>query len=197
MRAMNLTIGNKVAGWLIWSDFLLQSGWGLIGPIFAIFIEKHIHGGLPVIGFIAASFWITKSFLQPFLAEYFDSVRGERDDFRFLIGGMLVANLVPLGYIFSTQIWQLFMLEVVRGIAMACVIPSWYAIFTRHITKGREAFEWSLDSTAIGLSAGLAAMFGGIIGAAFGFSTLFVLVTMFGLSATYAMWHIRSSLQEI
>lgn len=33
---------NKVIRILIASDFLLQSGWGLVGPIFAIFLTQQI-----------------------------------------------------------------------------------------------------------------------------------------------------------
>ena len=47
---------NKVIRFLITSDFLLQSGWGLIGPIFAIFLTRQIEGGsLEMVGFVAAT----------------------------------------------------------------------------------------------------------------------------------------------
>ena len=128
---------NKVIRTLILSDFLLQSGWGLIGPIFAIFITQQIRGGsLAAIGFIAATFWFTKSAVQPFIAHFLDMKEGEKDDLDFLIRGMYVANLIPLGYFFSTQLWHIFLLEFIRGLAMACVVPTWSAIFTRHIDKG-------------------------------------------------------------
>ncbi len=57
---MNIGL-SKVIRVLISSDFLLQSGWGLIGPIFAIFLTQQIKGGtLAAIGFVAATYWITK-----------------------------------------------------------------------------------------------------------------------------------------
>src|SRR3989344_8160571 len=93
---------NKVVGYLIVSDFFLQFGWGLIGPIFAIYLTNQVIGGnLAAVGFIAATFWIVKSVVQPFLALYFDKNRGEKDDLAFLIVGMYVANIIPLGYIVS------------------------------------------------------------------------------------------------
>lgn len=183
---------NKVVGYLIVSDFLLQFGWGLIGPIFAIYITNQIEGGdLAAVGFAAAVFWIVKSVIQPFLAFYFDKNRGEKDDLLFLIIGMYVANLVPLGYIISTEIWHIFLLEFIRGIAMACVIPTWSAIFTRHINKGWEAFSWSIDSTAFGFAAGFAAAIGGILVSALGFRAVFVLVSLFGLIAPSVLLLIR------
>ena len=66
---------NKVIKILITSDFLLQSGWGLIGPIFAIFLTKQIQGGdLKMVGFVASTYWITKSIIQPFIAHYLDKI---------------------------------------------------------------------------------------------------------------------------
>jgi MFS family permease len=183
---------NRIIGTLIISDFVLQSGWGLIGPIFAIFLTQQIQGGsLATVGFIAATFWLTKSIAQPFIAYYLDWRKGERDDFFFLVRGLYVANLIPLGYFFSTQIWQIFLLEFIRGLAMACVIPAWAAIFTRHIEKGWEAFSWSLHSTSIGFSFTFAAALGGILAQFFGFKIVFILVTILGILASSLLLLIR------
>lgn len=186
---------NKVIRILIASDFFLQSGWGLIGPIFAIFLTSQIAGGdLKTVGFVAATYWIVKSIIQPFIAKYLDKNHGEKDDFRFLVVGMYAANLVPLGYIFSTEVWHIFSLEVVRALAMACVVPTWAAIFTRHIDKNKEAFSWSLESTGIGFAAGLAGALGGLIASVLGFKTVFVLVSLFGLLSSSTLLLIKKNI---
>ncbi|MEK7071918.1 MAG: MFS transporter [Patescibacteria group bacterium] len=183
---------NKVIKILIASDFLLQSGWGLIGPIFAIFLIGQIKGGsLEMVGFVAAIYWIVKSIAQPFIAHQLDKNHGEKDDFIFLVVGMYIANLIPLGYIFSTQPWHIFTLEFIRGLAMACVIPTWAGIFTRHIDKGREAFSWSLESTGIGFAAGIAGAFGGIMASTLGFNVVFILLVIFGTLSSSALLLIR------
>jgi len=186
---------NRVIRTLITSDFLLQSGWGLIGPIFAIFLTKQIQGGsVAMVGFIAATYWITKSIVQPFIAHRLDREHGEKDDFIFLVAGMYVANLVPLGYVFSFLPWHIFTLEFIRGLAMACVVPTWAAIFTRHIDRGREAFSWSIESTGIGFAAAFAGALGGILATILGFRTVFVLVSMFGLISSSVLLLIRNQI---
>jgi MFS family permease len=183
---------NKVIKILIASDFILQAGWGLIGPIFALFITNNIEGGsIAVVGFAAATYWLTKSVVQLFIGRLIDFKEGERDDFIFLIFGMIIANLVPLGYLFSTEIIHIFILEFIRGLAMACVIPSWFGIFTRHINRGSEAFSWSLESTGIGISFGLAAAFGGALAVILGFKALFISVSVFGLISSLILLLIR------
>lgn len=186
---------NKFIKILITSDFFLQAGWGLSGPIFAIFLTKQIVGGnLKMVGFIAATYWIVKSIVQPFIAHDMDKNHGEKDDFNFLIAGMYVANLVPLGYAFSTRPWHIFFLEFIRALAMACVVPSWSAIFTRHIDKGREAFSWSMESTGIGIAAGIAGASGGIMASFFGFKAVFVLVSVFGILSSSILLLIRNQI---
>lgn len=186
---------NKVIRGLILSDFLLQSGWGLIGPIFAIFITQQIQGGsLVSVGFIAATYWFIKSIAQPFIAHFLDVKKGEGDDFKFLIYGLFLANLVPLGYIFATQLWHVFLLEIIRGLCMACVIPGWAGIFTRHIDKGWEAFSWSIESTGIGFAAAFSAAFGGILVTFLGFKAVFILVSFFGLGSCLLLLLIRNQI---
>lgn len=186
---------NKVVRILITSDFLLQSGWGLIGPIFAIFITQQIKGGsLEAVGFAAAIYWVIKSCAQPFIARFLDIKKGEKDDLKALIVGMYIANLIPLGYLFSTNIFQIFLLEFIRGLAMACVIPTWAGIFTRHIDKGWEAFSWSIESTSLGFAFGLAAAFGGIMVMLAGFKIVFILVSLLGLSSTSILFLIRNDI---
>ena len=186
---------NKVIKILIASDFLLQSGWGLIGPIFAIFLTTQIQGGdLKMVGFVAAAYWLTKSIIQPFIASWLDKNHGEKDDFIFLVVGMYIANLIPLGYIFATQPWHIFGLEFIRALAMACVIPTWAAIFTRHIDKGREAFSWSMESTGIGFAAGFAGASGAWLAAVLGFEIVFLLVALFGILSSSLLLIVRHSI---
>lgn len=190
------TIGlNKTIKTLIFSDFLLNSAWGLIGPIFAIFLTQQIKGGsLEMVGLIAAIFWLTKSLVQPFVGYFLDLKKGELDDFKVLFFSMFIVNLVPFGYFFSTQIYQIFILEFIRGLGMAFVFPSFMAIFTRHIEKGWEALSWGVNSTLVGISAGIAGGFGGFLAAIFGFKVVFILVGVFGLISTFSLLAIKSEI---
>jgi len=186
---------NKAIRTLIVSDFLLQIGWGFVGPIFAIFLTKQIQGGdLKLVGFVASIYWIAKSIVQPFIAHYLDKNHGEKDDFAFLITGMYVSSLIPFGYIFSTQPWHILVLESIRGLAMACVVPTWYALFTRHVDKGREAFSWSIESTGIGVAVAFAGALSGILASVFGFQTVFILLGIFGVLSSSILFLIKPHL---
>lgn len=177
---------------MIASDLTLSAGWGFLAPIFAIFILDQIEGGdATVAGFAVGLYWITKSVVQPFIARHLDRNHGEIDDFYYLVAGLFVAGLIPLGYLFIELPWQLYVLEFIHAIAMACVVPTWAGIFTRHIDKGEEAFEWSIESTALGFGAGIAGILGGMIAKTFGFEVVFILVSMFTMLAVMILFPVR------
>lgn len=173
---------NKITKILITSDFFLNLGWGFLSPILAIFILQNITQGNPlkaaeVAGFSALSYWITKSLFEIPIGYFLDKHRGEKDDFWFMVVGMFIVASVPIGYLFSHEAWQIYMWQAVHAMGMAMALPSWLAIFTRHIDRGKEALEWSMETTSIGLGAGIAGGLGGLIASAFGFNVLFILVS--------------------
>ena len=184
---------NKVVRFLIASDVALSTGWGFIAPIFAIYLtEGQIVGGnIAIAGSAAGLYWITKSLVQPFIARRLDKGRGELDDFNFLVGGLFVTGLVPLAYLFISLPWHLYIVEMIHAIAMACVVPTWAGIFTRHIDKNHEAFDWSVESTMIGFGAGIAGFLGGVLAEAFGFQFVFILVSAFTMFSVVALFPAR------
>lgn len=180
---------NKVIKILISSDFVLNYGWGLVSPIFAIFLVQRIAignivEGAKIAGFASLTYWIVKSSLQIPIGRYLDKNHGEKDDFWFMVFGTFLTGLVPFGYLVSSLPWHIYGFQCLHAVGMAMVIPSWAAIFTRHIDKGEEAFEWSVESTSLGFGAGIAGAIGGILVAIFGFNAIFILVGTFTMIAT-------------
>jgi len=190
---------NGIIKVLITSDFFLNSAWGLLGPVFALFIVKNITFGdtakaAEVAGFAALFYWVVKSFLQIPIGKHLDRNHGEKDDFLFMVLGTFLTGLVPIGYLFSFSPWHIYGFQLLHGIAMAMMVPSWYAIFTRHIDKGREAFEWSLDSTFLGFGMGITGAVGGITAAIFGFKIIFILTSGLNMISVLLLLLIRKEI---
>src|SRR4030042_4678138 len=73
---------SKVIKILTMSDILMMGGFGLLSPIFAVFITDTIQGGnVEVVGIATTIYLLTKSLCQLFAAEIIDKIKGERDDF--------------------------------------------------------------------------------------------------------------------
>jgi len=188
---------NKVVKVLVTSDFFLNLGWGLLSPVFALFILQQITIQNPlkaaeVAGLAALFYWISKSLLEIPIGYLLDKKHGEKDDFRFMVAGTFITAVVPIGYLFSSEPWHIYLWQVVHAIGMAMSLPSWLAIFTRHIDKGKEGFEWSLETTSIGLGAGIAGGLGGVLAGYLGFNTVFILVSVLNFVSAICLTFIRN-----
>jgi len=187
---------NKVVKVLVSSDFFLNLGWGLLSPVFALFILEKVTIQDPlkaaeVAGLAALFYWISKSLLEIPIGSLLDRKHGEKDDLWFMIVGTFITSIVPLGYIISSEPWHIYLWQVVHAVGMAMSLPSWLAIFTRHIDKGKEGFEWSLETTSVGMGAGIAGGLGGIIAGYLGFNVLFILVSGLNFVAGICLLFIR------
>ncbi len=172
---------NRLIAKLIITSFLVYASWGLIMPIFALFVTGEIEGGsMELVGLAVGMYWIVKSALQPFLAYRMDKVKGEHDDMKYLFWGAVIITIIPLIYIFTSAMWQVFVLEIVRGAGMAMIVPTISGVFTRHVDKDWESYMWSLQNTSLGFAYGFAAIFGGLMAVILGFKILFLMVSVFG-----------------
>lgn len=176
---LNFRVGRLVK-YFILVDLALLAGWGLIEPVFSVFIIEKVAGAtLVTVGVAAALYWLLKSVLQIPLANYLDKTPGEKDDFYALILGLLVASFSALLFALVGQIWELYLVQVLHALGFGLYAASWPAIFSRHLDKDRVSFDWALDSTAAGVSAGISGFFGGVIANWFGFQAVFVLASFF------------------
>ena len=175
---------NRVIKFLIYSDLTINSAWGFLAPVFAIFIVQRITAdnvanAAVIAGFADLVYWLVKSVLQIPIGNYLDKNHGEKDDLWAMVAGLLITASVPVIYAFSTQAVHVYFAQAVYAVGMALVVPSWSAIFTRHIDKGEEAFEWSVRSTALGIGTGITGALGGILVAKFGFNVVLSIVSAF------------------
>jgi len=79
---------------------------------------------------------------------------------------------------------------------MSMIIPSAYAIFTRHIDKGKEAYEWSLDSTLLGIGVGITGAAGGMMAAYWGFQAIFILTGSFTVISAFLFFFIKKEMVQ-
>lgn len=190
---------NKVMRAYVYWDFMINSGWGLLGPVFAIFLLQNIAlanvaEGAKIAGFATLFYWATKSVLQLPIGNYLDKNHGEIDDFWFFAIGTIMTGIVPFGYLFSYLPWHIYALEVFHAMGMSMVIPSSYAIFIRHTDKGREAYESGLDSTLLGIGAGIAGAVGGILAGYIGFKLIFMLTGLLTFISVFFIFWVRDDM---
>ena len=165
-------------------------------PILAIYIINNINGGsAEVAGIAGGIYWIVKSILQLPIARYLDKHHNEKDDYHGMLIGGLISAWVPIGLLYSSEIWQLYSLQAIYGLGMALCVPAWGGIFIRHMDKGKEASTWSIESSLLGIGIGLAGITGGILVSTFGFIYIFLLVSTFGALSVIALLFIHNNVK--
>ncbi len=167
---------NQVIRTLVLSDFFVNAGFSVFAPVFAIFVTHQISGGtVEVVGFGAAIVQISKILVELPLSKILDKNHGEYDDFISMIFGSILIASVPFLYLLAHQPVHIYIIQAIYGIGIGFTMPPWYAIFSRHLDKLQESFEWTLDSVSLGLGAAAAAAGGGAIAQNYGFHSVFIL----------------------
>lgn len=170
---------NPVIRFLIISDTVLMGAAGMLGPVFALFIEDSIQGGNAVVAGIAAGIYLfTKSVFQIPIAHFIDKIRGEKDDFWIMFIFTIIIAFIPLLYLVINTPLQLYITQFILGLFTAFTFPTYMAIFTRHIDKEKEGTEWGIYFTLTDLTSAMLAIVGGYVATIQGFPVLIIVVVV-------------------
>ncbi len=182
---------NKVVKFFILSDYLFWGGWGLISPIFAVFILQRIGAAnVFTVGAAAALYYLTKAISELPISFYLDRHEGEKDDFYALLIGLFLGGLVTLIFLAVTSVAALLLAMVVQGFAFALYSSSWPAIFSRHLDKNHYSLEWALDHFGIDVVSAVTAFLGGSIALLLGFNLIFILGAVAAFSGTALLFFV-------
>ena len=184
---------NKIIKYLIYSDLVFYTGWGLISPIFAIFIIDYIIGGSAfVVGVAAAVNLIVRSVLRVPFGIYAD--KSQKESYKFMFWGLLISAIIPLGYIIARYPWHIYLIQGVLGASLAMSTAGWTGIFAKYMDRGKESTEWGIDAVAVGVGPGIAAALGGLAVTYFSFNLVFIAVTVVGLIGALLLLVVKKSI---
>jgi len=182
---------HKILRALILSDLLILGSFGLIQPIFAVFLLKNI-GGITIIsiGIATTIQLLTKAVFQIIVGKWADEEVGNKRELWALLVGSLIMSFVPIGYIFSTSLSHIYLLEFIYGLGNACAYPGWMVLFTRYARDDKAGYEWGLYNTVVSLGTATTAALGAYFVEYYSFTHLFLGVTIFSLIGTGFIFHI-------
>lgn len=163
---------NRTMRLLMLSDIFVLTGFGLIQPILAIFINGDVTGGTVLTAGLASTiFLVIKSLVQLPFGRYIDS--HTRKTRWLMIGTMLMAS-VPILYLSADSIYHIYLAEAIYGLGSGLAYPTWLGLWSTNMDKGRESFQWSVYSTSTGLGTAVTGTLGAAIASVLGFSATFI-----------------------
>ena len=165
---------NKKLILLILSDVLILSSFGLIAPIFALFIDNDLGGSIVAAGLATTIFLGVKSFTQLPLSKYL--IDKDKHKSRLLVIGTFLIISVPFIYFMAKSVSLIFVAQAIYGLGTALAYPSWFSLFTTYMDKRHKGFEYAIWSTGVGIGTALAAFAGAKVAELIGFKYLFFVV---------------------
>ena len=185
---------NRTLKLLITADVFMFTGLGLIMPILAVYIKENLVGGTIVAAGIATTLYLLiKAGLQIPFSRYLDKYDHRRF---FVILGYTIIALVPFLYIFMWHVYHLYAIQVLYGIGGALAYPAWLSLFSTHLEKHHEGYNWSMYSSSVTLGMALSAGVGAMIAQYFGFRITFLIVGLFTIFCVCSLMYLEKKVDK-
>src|SRR5688572_21490449 len=136
----------RVVRALLSAESVWSFGAGLFFPIFAIY-SAQVGGDILDAGIAAAIFIFVTSILEYPIGKLIDRYHEKW----FIVCDYLLEGLVFIGYIFVTDIYQLFVLQAILGFANAIGDPAWESLYGRMTPTKKSGSSWANSHFFIGI----------------------------------------------
>jgi len=179
---------------------LISDGWinlalGMIGPIYAIFVEE-IGGDILDASWAYSTYMITAGVVMYILSKWEDRAKHKE---KFVIIGYALTSLGCLLYFFVYNQFTLFIVQAVLGLSVAILDPAFDSIYSRYVKANEEASNWGIWEAMIYIVTAVAAIIGGYIADSFGFKPLFITmfaISLFGTIHSFALYREKKYLNS-
>jgi predicted MFS family arabinose efflux permease len=157
---------------LITNGLILLAG-AMLGPIYALFIEK-IGGDLLDASLTGGLFALAAGITTLIAGNFVD--RNKRDEL-IVAFGYLVMGVGFFLYLFVNSLLFLLVVQVVIGFAEAFYSPAFDSLYSKHITKMKTGKEWGAWESMNYFARAIGSAIGGLIVFSFGFNAIFVVMS--------------------
>jgi len=173
---------------LMFSDIFVLSGFGLIAPILAIFINDNLKdGSIFSAGLASTIFLLTHAILQIIFSDKFNP----KDRLWMLKLGTAIISIVPVGYILATSVYHLYLVEFIYGVGAAFAYPTWSSLFTANLDKGQRGFQYAIYNSSVGIGTALTALAGGWLAQKISFEFVFILTGLISLLGLFVLFKLE------
>lgn len=183
---------SKAESILLWSSNLWVLGWGMLGPLYAVFAER-VGGDIMHMTWAYAAYLVATGVGIFVVGKVTDSIGHEWP----LVIGNGVTTVATFGYLLVSSVYGLFVVQILQGLALAMITPTWYALYDRHSGDDtHDGYIWGLSSGMSYVVQGVALMIGGYIVTRYSFDALFIVMgTVLLLSTLYQARILRYRVQ--
>jgi len=181
-----------VARILLFIGYMWVLADGYLGPIYALYSEK-IGGDVLDTAGAWAVFMVVSGLLHLVFGRLADKPHRAK---RVMLLGYLLATFGSVGYIFITNMFGLFIVQIVLGTANAMSSSTFDGIYSRSINKNNAVKMWSYIEGGYAIITAIGSVIGGLIVTLFSWTFLFVVMAATNAVATGIIFFIQDVQQQ-
>ncbi len=155
----------------------------MLGPLYAIYVEKFIDG-VTAVSISWAAFLISTSIFTFIVARKGDGVKEKKI---LLLAGYMIRIVSWVMLIFVHNLTALVFVQILLGLGESLGTPAFNAIVAEHLDNNKYIKEYSSWSLVFNLSSAAGILAGGTIVNRFGFKSLFLVMSGLSLIAFFGI----------
>lgn len=147
---------------------------GILGPLYSLFVAEVTHD-IGSVTSLWAIYMVVATVGTAVVARFGDGVKEK--EYMLLLGYLF--RIVGWGaYIFASNFQHLLIIQVVLGLGEAVGTPAFDSIIACHLDRGKQVKEYSTWKVVNNLVIALGTLIGGYIATNYGFTILFVTMSL-------------------
>ncbi len=183
---------------LMVSDILIAGSYGLIMPILPLFMVERVSGtNLQTVAVAQAIYLLSQAGFSWVFGSYQQHKQLAKRSHGGLVVGSIIVTLVPIIYLFSRDISQIFLAQLLLGLGFGLIYPAWTWMAKEEIQEQHLKSVKKIYDVVLSLALAFMAVAGGFVAYRYGFHQLLMLMSALGLCGTVlaiSLWydHIKS-----
>jgi len=167
------------------ADLMAVSAFGLLLPIFALFLHDTIPGVTILnIAVAQAVFLTAKAAFDLLFSIFIHAKNSDKRSWSAVAIGYLVMAAVPLGYAYAQNMGQIFLLQILLGLGVGLAGATWHDLFMATGDTRHHGTVYKIYNTAVAFACAAAAILGGYLAYNFGYQTLLFLLSGLAICAS-------------
>jgi predicted MFS family arabinose efflux permease len=159
---------------------------GMFSPFYAIYVVR-IGGDIASAGSSWALFQVVCGVLMLLFTRW--GLRVKEQELMIALGYILRGG-VFISYAFMSSMTQLFLTQILWGIAAAIGVPAFDAVFSSHTSKDSSIAEWGGLEGVTSIAVGIAALIGGYAIKLLGFTSIFYAMAALSFGLGLYIWRL-------
>lgn len=180
---------NRALRILLSTNALILMAGAMLGPIYAIFVEK-IGGDLLDASIAGAIFAFAAGCTTFISGKISDKIK---ENELIIVFGYSIMALGFFLYFWVDSIIFLFIVQVVIGLGEAIYSPAFDAVYSKHLDGQKSGSQWGAWESMNYFTTAIGAIIGGGLVTLFGFKAIFLIMAILSLSSALYIFQLKRS----